>query len=151
MERGVVKLLVTVCVLGGCGYDAPFANCTVRCSASTGCPSGFSCSITDGWCRRTGSVTPCPMDAQAPDAFDPSVCPATYTISLPSTTTRYRVAADGLDWMNANGACVADQTSPTGFTHLVVFADRQEGDVAGPLTVRHVMTRSLFKVSFLPH
>lgn len=116
--------------LSACGYGASFNDCAIRCSTETGCPEGLVCGA-GGRCRSPGAIEACAaivVDAGAdgPDAFDPSVCPSTYTIRLPSTTSRYRLASNGLDWTNANGACVADQTSPKGFTHLVVFADRQE-------------------------
>jgi hypothetical protein len=125
----IVTLLLALAVSDACSYGAQLSDCTVRCTDATGCPTGFSCSTAEGLCRRTGSTTFCPpagTDAPGPDAFDPSACPATYTISLPSTTSRYRIASDGLEWTQANAACVADQASPKGFTHLVVFADRQE-------------------------
>ena len=114
---------------GACStYDARVSDCTVRCTDATGSPIGFSCSSAEGLCRSPGT-TSCSIggvDAPGPDAFDPRVCPPTYTISLSSTTTRYRLASGGLGWKQAIDACVADQTSPKGFTHLVVFADRQE-------------------------
>jgi Lectin C-type domain len=133
----VEQIVVRICAalvavaLSACGYGASFNDCAIRCSAETGCPEGLVCGAV-GRCRSPGSIETCAasvvVDAGAarPDAFDPGVCPPTYTISLPSTTSRYRLASSGLDWTTANGTCAADQTSPKGFTHLVVFADRQE-------------------------
>ncbi len=134
-----LRVVVMIAVAASCNYNAVLKDCRVACSgASSDCPGDFSCSIAEGLCRDPSMTTPCAAildggsldvpgpDVPGPDAFDPIVCPATYTISLPSTTSRYRLDSGGLDWTQANAACVADQVSPKGFTHLVVFADRQE-------------------------
>lgn len=131
-QQGIAAF--TVLALVACSYGARFNDCAIACTDATGCPVGYSCSTAEGVCRRAGSSTTCSAsgpdapgtDAPSPDAFDPGVCPASYTTSLPSTTSRYRLAPGGLDWTQANAACVADQTSPEGFTHLAVFAERQE-------------------------
>jgi hypothetical protein len=72
-------------------------------------------------------------DAQtdaAPDAvaFDPTMCPASYTVTIPSTNTRYRYASSFLDWPDANADCVNDLNASIAFTHLAVFSTQQEHD-----------------------
>jgi hypothetical protein len=124
---------VAIAACAACSYyGGIFVDCEIACTPSTGCPPGFTCSASEGLCRSGATTPSCAAifdggpDAPGADAFDPSVCPTTYAISLPSTTSRYRLASGGLDWTHAIDACVADQTSPKGFTHLVVFTKRQE-------------------------
>ena len=134
MVKVVVKVHAVLLAVsfGACGYGASFSDCVIRCSAETGCPDPLTCGA-EGWCRVPTSAETCAaivgdagVEAPRPDAFDPIVCPTTYTISLPSTTSRYRLVSGGLDWTAAATACAADQASPRGSTHLVVFAARQE-------------------------
>ncbi len=54
-------------------YPASFQDCTVRCTAATGCPSGLSCGA-EGLCRPHGAASSCdgaPIDA--PDGEDDAV------------------------------------------------------------------------------
>jgi hypothetical protein len=61
MGRELVKVLVALAVGAtvSCGYDASFRDCTINCSDATGCPDGFSCSITEGLCRPAGFNMSC--------------------------------------------------------------------------------------------
>lgn len=69
-----------------------------------------------------------PADATAPDA--PSlVCPASYTVSLASTASRYRVSAGPVSFAAANRDCADDQP---GDTHLVNIQALAEGAELGP-------------------
>ncbi|HEY4182013.1 MAG TPA: hypothetical protein VGM90_34455 [Kofleriaceae bacterium] len=50
-------VLVAVIAAGaGCSYGGSFGDCEVACAASTGCPSGFTCAVSEGMCRS--SATP---------------------------------------------------------------------------------------------
>ncbi len=72
---------------------------------------------------------PSPLDAPGADVaplFDPSACPATYSMSVPSTLSRYRLVLTGTDWLTANSDCVDDQIQPAGFTHLAVIGSEPE-------------------------
>jgi hypothetical protein len=66
--RLVVRLVATAAVLAvlataGCGYQASFADCQVRCTTS--CPDDLVCSA-EGYCRPPGAVPSC--DAVIGDA-----------------------------------------------------------------------------------
>lgn len=83
---------------------------------------GFTATTTDA------SAT----DAPAPDTgatFDPTACPASYTLTVPATTTRYRwVTSSATDWLLANADCRDDGPAPGAFTHLAVFTSQAEQD-----------------------
>jgi formylglycine-generating enzyme len=45
--------------LTACAYDASFSDCTINCSATSGCPDGFSCSTSEGLCRSGAATLSC--------------------------------------------------------------------------------------------
>jgi hypothetical protein len=51
--------IVAVIAAAGCGYGASFRDCEIRCTAATGCPTGFSCSASEGVCRASGATQSC--------------------------------------------------------------------------------------------
>ena len=65
------------------------------------------------------------------DASDgePLVCPASYTITLPSTASRYRVSDAAVNVFDAHRDCADDEP---GATHLVNIQTLAEGAELGP-------------------
>jgi hypothetical protein len=60
-----------------------------------------------------------------PDA--PALCPAEYTITVPSSESQYRLAPTRTNWTAAMQDCVDDQIGPSSrFTHLVVLGSGEE-------------------------
>ncbi|HSD86025.1 MAG TPA: C-type lectin domain-containing protein [Kofleriaceae bacterium] len=59
---------------------------------------------------------------------DPGNCPASYSFTLPTTASRYRVVLEGKDWLSAEAACAADMP---GSTHLIVLSVPGEWDALG--------------------
>lgn len=54
----MVRALAAAALGLSCNYGASFRDCTIACSAESGCPSGFSCG-TEGLCRATGATNAC--------------------------------------------------------------------------------------------
>jgi len=48
--------LAALALAGACSYDAGFEDCEIACTASAGCPSGFTCG-SQGLCRPIGGTT----------------------------------------------------------------------------------------------
>ena len=48
-----------VAIIPSCGYGASFEDCTITCSATSGCPSGLNCATTEGLCRTGDTTDPC--------------------------------------------------------------------------------------------
>ena len=70
MERVVVNSFSTtltkcaiVAILSSCGYGASFEDCTIICSATSGCPSGLTCAMTppasEGLCGTGDTIALC--------------------------------------------------------------------------------------------
>jgi formylglycine-generating enzyme len=55
--RVVIRWLPALAI-ASCGYDAAFEDCTIQCSAATGCPSGLTCGIED-LCRTSDTTAAC--------------------------------------------------------------------------------------------
>lgn len=71
---------------------------------------------------RLGEV-PAGLDAAEPDTFEVARCPASYTLTLPGQSSRYRVITDGRKaWEHADD-CADDLA---GATHLVAVDDLAE-------------------------
>jgi len=53
MKKSIVRLIaVGFLLVSGCvGYDAHFEDCTISCTASSGCPEGLACGA-EGLCRQ---------------------------------------------------------------------------------------------------
>lgn len=84
-----------------------------------------------------------PAQLDAPSSFDPTLCPSTYTLSVTSSASRYRVRAADV-WWNLRQAC--DNDAP-GMTHLVVYDSVTEAamlraNVSGAFFVGAVQPRN---------
>lgn len=124
---------------------SPFGGGAFTCSDSAQCgPAGLCepnglCSFVDpacssgrrygdggdlgGSCVSDGSIDAPPGSPDAAVDALPLVCPVTYTVSLPSTTTRYRIIpTDDVYWDHA-ASCEADAA---GKTHAAVLDTVQE-------------------------
>lgn len=60
MVRTCVAALAVM--LGACGYDADFEDCTILCSLDTGCPGGLTCGA-EGLCRNGESIGGCHLSS----------------------------------------------------------------------------------------
>lgn len=62
------SLAAVVVVALSCGYPATFRDCTIACTAESGCPSGLSCGAA-GLCRVSGATATCGavLDARGAD------------------------------------------------------------------------------------
>lgn len=105
--------------VSGCGSSV--ADCQFRCSANGACPADTTCS--GGYCRTTTQGT-CAAGAviDAPSQRDAAICPATYTETVPSSASYYRIVPSDV-WWNTEHACEVDAP---GATHLVVFETTAE-------------------------
>ena len=54
----MTKLLLTALLFSACAYETHFDDCTVHCTATSGCPDGFSCGA-ESWCRVPGASQTC--------------------------------------------------------------------------------------------
>lgn len=54
---GVVVAGAVLGLVASCSYSASFRDCTIACSPTSGCPSGFGCEA--GVCRAAGAVASC--------------------------------------------------------------------------------------------
>ena len=57
--RTSLGFLATVFLAANCNYSPTIKDCEVQCNASTGCPSGFSCSAAESLCRPAGVEATC--------------------------------------------------------------------------------------------
>jgi formylglycine-generating enzyme required for sulfatase activity len=87
-------------IFGACGYDASFSNCTILCSADTGCPNGFMCGA-EGLCRSDQETATCSFASCArlaakcgPDGNDD--CCAGSVVPGGTFYRSYDLAADGM-------------------------------------------------------
>jgi hypothetical protein len=101
MERSVVKsLALTLVFVAGC-YGPSYSDCTIACSAETGCPSGFSCSMSENLCRTgetTDSCTTVMDDGGGSSCFTfygDSASYAAATTSIAMNTEDFTRLADG--------------------------------------------------------
>ena len=58
MKACVVAIAIAL-ALAACGYDASFRDCTIGCSSATGCPNGFTCSVSEALCRTGETSASC--------------------------------------------------------------------------------------------
>jgi formylglycine-generating enzyme len=127
VEQIVVTMRVIVLLaITSCGYDASFEDCTISCSAATGCPDGLACG-SEGLCRTSGTSTTCAAilgDAgtDAPIATFPSCvglaatcgadaqqdCCTSPTVSGGTYFRSYDVGADGMYPGTTHPATVSD-------------------------------------------
>lgn len=105
---------IGVGLLGGCTFHAHAISDVLGDGGITSDTAGQGSASTDA-APATTDAGPASLDA--PSSFDPSACPSTYTLSITSSASRYRVRTADV-WWNLNRAC--DNDAP-GMTHLVVY------------------------------
>lgn len=130
MEQHVVRTLaITISLtLASCGYGASFRDCAISCSSASGCPDGFSCSMSEGLCRIPGVTATCAaiesdggvdgvVDARCPGDLDCDGVPDAMD-NCPTTKN-----ADQHDEDNDGLGDVCDPCPP--------FSDNTDGDQDG--------------------
>ena len=91
---------------------------------------GFAAAL--GGCDRLWGLFPLheiepTFDATLIDAPPPMACPGTYTLTLPGSTSRYRIEATrAAVWTGAANACESESTTPGSYTHLWVISSLDE-------------------------
>jgi len=97
--------LIAIAALVACDYRS-FRDCTVSCTAATGCPDGLTCS-GEGFCRVAGATGACAFDIDARVDLDappvlPDAAPVTFEVSgarqtfaVPASATKLRIVAEG--------------------------------------------------------
>ena len=102
----------------------------------------FALACLTGCAPIFGLDTPVIGDDDTPDpAVDAAVtrgCPAKYTITLPSSTTRYRVLESKATFAEQDAACRSD---PPGATRLVAFESASEAQYLRELLTQYEQTR----------
>ena len=58
MTRVFLSSVFAVATLASCVYETTLADCTVRCTSSSGCPDDFTCNA-EGVCRAPGAIGTC--------------------------------------------------------------------------------------------
>lgn len=75
LEAVTTAYAVTAFALAACGYNASFEDCTITCSATSGCPSGLTCATSEGLCRTGDTTDLCAAIAgDAAGAADAGTC-----------------------------------------------------------------------------
>jgi hypothetical protein len=134
-----MRWLFAFSLLAGCYQAASVSPCTLTCDPATPCPGDLVCG-TEGVCQAPGSIGCSLIDAGTPDGADGASdaapdagfvvaddCPATYNISVPSTTatSRYRVITmSGAFWIHETECAV----NLPGATHLASLQTTLERD-----------------------
>lgn len=144
--RSMIWLLTLLAgALVGCG-NGDFKDCAVSCTATTGCPDGFTCSA-EGLCRIAGAFGEC-GDNPFPDApesdadpgnskrFDFTGALATYTVAAGVTQLHLVVSgASGGDtgaYVGGFGALVdTTVTVAPGETLTILVGEKPRDQVAG--------------------
>ena len=127
-------LTLLVVVVAGCRYGGTFlCDQNEDCGANGTCQAAHYCSFPDNECtsgqkydETAGSYAGYCV-GEEPDrdaaAFDPKTCPATYTITIASTPSRYMIRTALSSFWQHHAACKADLA---GATHLMVPDTNQE-------------------------
>jgi formylglycine-generating enzyme required for sulfatase activity len=70
-----VVILIMIFFAIGCTYDAQYADCTIHCTADSGCPDDLVC-LSDGFCRSPGVVSACSSTSEVSPSCDglPKTC-----------------------------------------------------------------------------
>lgn len=131
-------LVLAVAASTACSYRGSFADCEIACTASTGCPAGFSCSTSEGLCRSLVTTTSCVaiLDGGVDGSFDdggdgwvdgsvdaqPASCPAEFGGG------RYLFVNTLMEWPAAEAYCKSLDSTPTvaPYVHLVVVNNATE-------------------------
>lgn len=132
----VIKAVLVMTLVAGaaCSYKSDFADCEVACTESTGCPSGFTCAVSEGLCRSGANAASCAavldggvdgrVDAGVDDSIDAAsaACPAVFN------NTRHLFVNELKEWPAARAHCTSLDPSPTvaPYVHLVVVNDATE-------------------------
>jgi hypothetical protein len=67
------------------------------------------------------------VDATTSDVPPPQACPSEYSVTLPTSTSKYRVETSfGQEWTVAANSCEDDSIAAGSYTHLLVLTDLTE-------------------------
>jgi hypothetical protein len=127
-----VVLGIVIAASAACSYSNGFFDCEVACTSSSGCPDGFTCSVTEGLCRDGATAASCAevIDRSADAGADSgaiadggaSSCPAAFGGG------RYLFVNTLMEWPAAEAYCrsLAATASAAPYVHLVVINDSTE-------------------------
>jgi sulfatase modifying factor 1 len=125
LMMATIRVIAVFVAAASCDYNADIEDCRVACTASSGCPSGFECSVPEMLCRDPSVAASCPSildggDRDAPPMLScsslASSCGPTGTASccgsplVPGGTfdRSYDVGSDGMYPSTAYPATVGD-------------------------------------------
>lgn len=131
-----MRCLLTL--VAGCNFAHGVGGASNGDAAGGGAGDG-QMSIPDAAVVADAMATP----VDAPPGFDPGMCPSTYTLTIPSSASRYRVRSSDV-WWNHEQNCEGDTS---GKSHLVVLdSDAEAGQlrqtVSGSFFVGAVQSRN---------